>query len=180
MSDYSYRDDGQFIGLGGKLKPVPCSDRALKLAAAVLGVVNTQAALEEAYDRVPDYTAQHDPEDYYAEEQDKFYRACEKLERVLGYDDTIYDVGDYVELNRNQLGRWFGIVDSVTPNMVDTMVDGEDTVVQNGYTYKVALLNEKGLKTERLISCGLRAIKGLSDRKQHYAAHVAKELAPLK
>lgn len=173
MTHYNYNPDGSddYIGLGGTLKPVPCSDRALKLAAAVLGVVNTQRELEEAYDRVPNYTAQHSTEDYYAVEQDKFYRACERLERVIDAPHVLYEVGDYVELTPRRLKpskdspvlRSFGIVDSID---------------DDGY-YTIKLIGERGLVTDKTVRVGYGSIKGLSDRNQHYAAHTAKELLPV-
>lgn len=168
MTHFNYDPDGgdNYIGLGGKLKPVPCSDRALKLAAAVLGVVNTQRELEEAYDKVPNYTAQHDPEDYYAVEQEKFYRACERLERVMDSDRVIYEIGDRLELARTQHGRRFGVVKDVTQEC--------DT-----YRYAIALIDEKGRESDRILDYGRDMVKGLSGRVDWYEAHKSGELAPL-
>ena len=70
------------FGFDGQ-KPSPCSERAIDLAHAVIDVVNTKAALEEAKIKVPGYTAQWSHEDYYAEELEQFYRAAERLESLL-------------------------------------------------------------------------------------------------
>jgi len=73
------------FGFDGK-QPEPCSNRALELADAICEVSLAKKALEKAMGRVPNYTAQWDPEDYYADEQERYFRAAEILERMV--DET--------------------------------------------------------------------------------------------
>ena len=70
------------FGFGGS-KPVPCSSRANSIAEAVLGLVEAKARLDRALDKVPGYTGQWSPSDYYAKEQEAYYRAADELEQAL-------------------------------------------------------------------------------------------------
>lgn len=61
----------------------PCSERALKLAEAILTVQETKADLDKAMNGVPSYTGQHDPQDYYQDEQQAYYNACAALDAIV-------------------------------------------------------------------------------------------------
>ena len=75
-------DEYVFFGYDGKA-PVPCSPRASLIALAVVEVVSADRELDEAKLNVPSYTDQWSPEDYYAKEQEAYYRAAEMLEIAL-------------------------------------------------------------------------------------------------
>jgi hypothetical protein len=65
-------------GFDGKA-PEPCTGEAGALGVAVCNVVEACRALAEAKVAVPKYTAQWSDKDYYANELEDYYRACEAL-----------------------------------------------------------------------------------------------------
>ena len=72
----------ELFGFGGKT-PKPCSKRAMNLAMAMTKFLAADAALLAAVKNAPDYTGQWDRKDYYAMEQEAWFRACEALERAV-------------------------------------------------------------------------------------------------
>lgn len=96
----------------GEKTPRPCSDRALKIGSALTSLIAASTALEEARTTVPNYTAQWEPEDYYANEQEAYYRACERYEAMISTGSAVYEKGDIVAFEGD-----FGVVQSYDPLM---------------------------------------------------------------
>ena len=63
----------------GENTPVPCSDARAKYARAVIDMVQSNDALEQAKANVPDYTGQWSDSDYYGDELEAWYRAADTL-----------------------------------------------------------------------------------------------------
>lgn len=61
----------------GRETPKSAITVADTLAAAMFRLINAGDALREAVARVPGYTGQWSPEDYYAEEQEEYNRAAD-------------------------------------------------------------------------------------------------------
>ena len=57
----------------------PIRPEVATLAQAVIALVTAEADLARAKAQVPDYTAQYDPKDYYAQEQEDWNQAARKL-----------------------------------------------------------------------------------------------------
>jgi hypothetical protein len=70
------------FGFGGETPRLP-SARSLAMADAILHLIRTSTALDEAKAKVPSYTGQWDNKDYYANELEDYYRACEALEQNM-------------------------------------------------------------------------------------------------
>lgn len=79
-----------YLNFTGK-RAFPCSERALKLAEAILTVQETKADLDKVMNGVPGYTGQHDPQDYYQDEQQAYYNACAALEAIIFPSDPLSD-----------------------------------------------------------------------------------------
>jgi hypothetical protein len=62
---------------------VPAKEGATDIAYAILELIRTDKALDKAKDKVPSYTGQYDPPDYYAREQEEFNRACDEFLEAL-------------------------------------------------------------------------------------------------
>jgi hypothetical protein len=71
------------FGFGGK-QPTPARPESLKLADAIYDMLQVRKALAKAKKAVPDYTGQWSDEDYYAEEQEAYNRAADRLAEVIG------------------------------------------------------------------------------------------------
>lgn len=69
-------DTVKYFGFGRET-PKPAAAVAHSLAAAMFRLINAGDALREAVARVPRYTGQWSPEDYYAEEQEEYNRAAD-------------------------------------------------------------------------------------------------------
>ncbi len=70
------------FGFGGN-SPMRPSERALDIADAIFKLVEARIDLEKAKADVPSYTGQWKEADYFANEQEIYYRAAESLEKVL-------------------------------------------------------------------------------------------------
>lgn len=57
--------------------------RAERLWIALRDTMHAEVALEKAKERVPDYTGQWEPADYYTSQQDAYNRAKENFYRVV-------------------------------------------------------------------------------------------------
>lgn len=78
--------------------PVTNTDWAAeRLWLALRETMDTSVVLDEAKSRVPAYTAQWNPEDYYKEEQDRFNRAKERFYEVI--EEICSDVIERKEAN---------------------------------------------------------------------------------
>ncbi|MCS4088787.1 hypothetical protein [Rhizobium sp. BK176] len=75
MSELDYPRSNSLNFGGGD--PTPCDPVNLKLAEAVERLLETKAELEKARGKVPGYTAQWDPKDYYADAQEDHNRAVD-------------------------------------------------------------------------------------------------------
>lgn len=60
-------------------KVKPADPKAEALANAIIALMEAEKALQEAQSKVPNYTAQWDRKDYYAEEQEAWNRAADAL-----------------------------------------------------------------------------------------------------
>lgn len=70
-------DEDRF-GFSGK-KPTPADKAALEFADKLTEMALTRRALGQAMANVPSYTAQWEPPDYYAEEEEAYNRAVDDL-----------------------------------------------------------------------------------------------------
>lgn len=62
----------------------PCREEgAADLARAIIEMIEAEAGLAAAIKAVPKYTAQFSREDYFAEEQEKWNRAADKLHAIV-------------------------------------------------------------------------------------------------
>ena len=57
----------------------PIRPEVTTLAQAIIALVTAEADLARAKAQVPDYTGQYDPEDYYAQEQEDWNQAAQRL-----------------------------------------------------------------------------------------------------
>ena len=60
-----------------KVRPADLKSKAL--ANAIIALMEAEKALQEAKSKVPNYTAQWNTKDYYAEEQESWNRAADAL-----------------------------------------------------------------------------------------------------
>ncbi len=68
------------MGFGfGDATPSPCSEDRARYARAIIDMINADAELDTAKARLPSYTGQWDSHDYYANEQEQWYRAADEL-----------------------------------------------------------------------------------------------------
>ena len=65
------------------LKPTPAHARAQAIGSALERFLEARKALKKEKKDVPDYTGQHDPEDYYAAEQEEYNRVLERLYQAM-------------------------------------------------------------------------------------------------
>lgn len=66
-------------------RAVPCSDRALSIADAIIKVLETKKKLKKAIKDIPDYTGHLVDEQFYQDEQQDYYDACSELENALNF-----------------------------------------------------------------------------------------------
>lgn len=65
-------------------KPLPeVSEEALEFADALFRLQEARANLDAAINRVPNYTGQHNPEDYYRDEQAEFNMAARAVYHLV-------------------------------------------------------------------------------------------------
>lgn len=68
----------EYFGFDG-LKPKPASPEAQEFADLISEVSFAEERLTKAMDNVPTYTGQWGQRDYYAEQQENYYRAVDSL-----------------------------------------------------------------------------------------------------
>lgn len=66
-----------------QIQVTPAKPEAYELAKAVLRLVRAEAELTDARDRVPDYTGQWSPADYYEDQQEEYNRAADALHGLI-------------------------------------------------------------------------------------------------
>lgn len=86
---------------------MPASERAMNFYTAIKEALAAEKAMDEAAAKVPDYTGQYDPIDYYGEEFNDFHRAVGHLFDVVYNlaDDTAKDRVSSHESDRHE-ERW--------------------------------------------------------------------------
>lgn len=62
---------------------VEVTQRGLDVGEAILDLIDAKQRLTKAYRDVPDYTGQHQPEDFYRVEWEEYEQACMRLTNLL-------------------------------------------------------------------------------------------------
>lgn len=67
----------------GEEEPRPCSPEREAFGKAIFGLMKAKDRLDRAKKDGPDYTGQWDSSDYYAEQKEDWYRACDQVSEAV-------------------------------------------------------------------------------------------------